>query len=77
MQENLKFEEAMQLLEDAIRLLESGTLSLDESIKKYEEAVAYVRICNLKLEDAEHRVRILAEGKDGAVSDYPFVGDEN
>lgn len=77
MQENIKFEEAIQLLEEAVRELESGALSLDESIEKYEKAIEYVKICNQKLEDAEQRVRLLAEGKDGSISDYPFISDEN
>ena len=46
MSKEIKFEEAISKLEDAVRLLEGGTLSLDESIDKYEEALKYVKICN-------------------------------
>ena len=77
MKEKIKFEEAMKLLEDAVRLLESGTLSLDESISKYEEAVKYIRICNESLEKAEQKVKILTEGPDGTIYDRPFINDEN
>lgn len=72
---NISFEEAMGKLEDAVSRLESGSLSLDESIKLFEEAVALVRMCNEKLENAEQRVKILIEGADGAVSDAPFAYD--
>ena len=51
MSKELKFEEAISKLEDAVRLLEGGTLSLDESIEKYEEALKYVSVCNKTLEN--------------------------
>ena len=72
----MKFEEAMLKLEESVRLLEGGTLSLDESIEKYEEALKYVRICNDTLEKAEQKVRILTESTDGSISDRPFDQDE-
>lgn len=77
MSKTIKFEEAMTKLEDAVRLLESGNLTLDESIEKYEEALKYVKICNEALENAEQKVKILTENTDGTVSDRPFVQNEN
>ena len=79
MKKNMKFEEALELLEDIVRKLENGTLSLDESLKRFEEAVELVKFCNAKLESAEQKVRILTEGADGVVSDAPFdlSDDEN
>ena len=77
MSKNIKFEEAITKLEDAVRLLEGGALSLDESINKYEEALKYVKICNEMLEKAEQKVKILTEGADGMISDRQFIQDEN
>lgn len=77
MSKTIKFEEAILKLEETVRLLEGGTLSLDESIEKYEEALKYVQICNETLQKAEQKVKILTKGKDGAVSDRPFVQDED
>ena len=77
MSKNIKFEEAITKLEETVRLLEGGTLSLDESINKYEEALKYVKICNEMLEKAEQKVKILTEGADGMISDRPFIQDEN
>ena len=77
MSNSIKFEEAILKLEESVRLLEGGALSLDESIEKYEEALRYVKICNETLEKAEQKVKILTEGKDGAISDRPFIQDEN
>lgn len=72
MKKNINFEEAMSSLEEIVKKLESGTLTLDESISEFENAVKLVKICNEKLEAAEQRVRILTEGQDGTVTDKPF-----
>ena len=77
MSKTIKFEEAICKLEDAVRLLESGALSLDESIEKYEEALKYVKTCNDVLQRAEQKVKLLTESKDGMISDRPFENDEN
>ena len=77
MSNTMKFEEAMAKLEEAVRLLEGGSLSLDESIEKYEDALKYVRICNEMLDKAEQKVKILTQSPDGTISDRPFVQDEN
>ena len=75
MDKNIKFEDAILQLEGIVRKLEAGSLSLDESLSAFEEAVGLVKLCNEKLEAAEQKVRILTEGDDGCVSDLPF--DEN
>lgn len=77
MNKNIKFEDALSKLEEAVRLLESGTLSLDESIEKYEDALKYVKICNETLDKAEQKVKILTESPDGSISDRPFEQNEN
>lgn len=69
---DIKFEEAMTKLESEVKRLESGSMTLDESIKAFEEAVKLVKVCNEKLECAERRVRILTEAEDGTVTDMPF-----
>ena len=77
MSKEMKFEEAISMLEEAVRLLEGGTLSLNESIEKYEEALEYVKICNKTLEKAEQKVKILTQSADGSISDRPFIQDED
>jgi len=72
MKKNIKFEEAMLSLEDIVRQLESGALSLDDSLKAFEEGIELVKLCNGKLDAAEQKVKILIEGNDGAVTDAPF-----
>ena len=77
MSKTITFEEAMIKLEEIVRLLESGSLTLDESIEKYEDALKYVKICNEILEKAEQKVKILTESADGSISDRPFDQHED
>jgi exodeoxyribonuclease VII small subunit len=75
--ENISFEEAMERLESAVAKLEGGSLTLDESIKEFENAVKLIGICEKKITDAKQRVRILTEGSDGTVTDEPFTNTDD
>lgn len=72
MKNNMKFEEAIELLEKQVKNLESGNMTIDEALESYEESIKLVKICNEKLESAEKRVRMLTESVDGTVTDVPF-----
>ena len=72
MKKDMSFEEALLKLEDSVKRLEGGNMSLDESLSAFEEAVKLVKVCNEKLERAQQRVMILTESGDGTVSDAPF-----
>lgn len=75
---NLSFEEAIDALEDCVAKLESGKLTLDESMAQFENAVQLVRACTEKIESAKQRVRIITDSDDGSISDKPFdYSDEN
>ena len=65
MPEKLSFEETIQKIEAAAAALESGKLSLDESLKVYEESVGLIRSAEKYLESARQRVRILEKDQDG------------
>ncbi len=67
------FEEAFASLENIVEKMESGELSLDESLASFEEAIKLVKFCNSELDQADQKVKILTEGADGIVSDEPFV----
>lgn len=58
------FEELMQSLEDITAKLETDKLSLDESVKLFEEGMKISKECNEKLEDAEKRITILLKTND-------------
>ena len=71
------FEKSMKELEDIVKKLEGGALTLDESLDAYEKAIKLVRECNDMLDSAEQRVRVLTESADGTVTDAPFFGEEH
>lgn len=69
------FEKSLDELEQLVQRMEQGELSLDESLKAYERGVALFRRCQGALEQAELKVKLLADpaDPDGAV---PFdAGD--
>lgn len=59
-----KFEEMMQELEKISQDLEKGDLSLDESMKKFEEGIALSKKCSEILETAEKKIKILIQDED-------------
>jgi exodeoxyribonuclease VII small subunit len=63
----MKFEEALKKLEKIVEELESGSLSLDESLDKYEEGIRLSKACSKKLEIARKKVEILLKSEDGSV----------
>lgn len=63
--EKLGFEEAIEQLEKIVEQLESGELSLEESIKSFEKGIELSKLCRKKLEKAEERVKKLLEKPDG------------
>lgn len=72
MNKKMSFEESVARLEDIVKRLEGGNMSLDESLSAFEEAIGLVKTCNEKLENAERKVRLLVESADGTVTDAPF-----
>ena len=76
MKQKITFEDAMIQLEEKVRMLEGGNMTLEESLGAFEESIALVKICNDCLTKAEGRVRILTESADGSITDEPFDTDE-
>lgn len=59
----LSFEDAMKQLEDVVRHLETGDVTLDRSIALYERGAKLRAHCEARLKDAEERVeRITLSG---------------
>jgi len=61
----VKFEQAMARLETIVSELERGELPLDQSLRMFEEGIRLSKTCLKMLEDAEHKVEILVQEKDG------------
>ena len=60
-----KFELALEELEKVVERLESGDLSLEDSLAAFEEGVGLVKYCNQKLTEAERKIELLVRDKDG------------
>ncbi|MFM8551581.1 MAG: exodeoxyribonuclease VII small subunit [Nitrospiraceae bacterium] len=75
----LKFEEAMSRLETIVSELENGDLPLDESLKIFEEGIKLSKTCLKMLDDAERKVEILVQDKDGKkrLRAFTFDADEH
>lgn len=61
MEPELKFEKALERLEKIVEDLESGTLTLEEALKRYEEGVKLSRLCTQKLAQAENKIEVLTK----------------
>ena len=72
MEKDLTFEEAIQNLENIVNELETGKLTLDESVKKFEEGMKISKDCSKLLEDAEKRITIILE-KNGELKEEDFI----
>ncbi|HFG1951797.1 TPA: exodeoxyribonuclease VII small subunit [Vibrio cholerae] len=74
--ENMSFESTIEELEQLVEQLESGDLALDEALRKFERGISLARAGQLKLDDAEQRVRILLSNSDDALlSDFSDVAE--
>ena len=70
------FESALARLEQITEELENGELSLDVSLKKFDEGIKLADFCNTKLSEARTKVDILLE-KDGKLVSQPFDEQED
>jgi exodeoxyribonuclease VII small subunit len=61
------FEEQLTALETVVERLERGELSLDESVRLFEEGVKLSNACKKELEAAEGRIQVLVEKGSGGV----------
>ena len=67
-----RFEDAMKRLEAIVQDLEGGDLSLEDSLKVFEEGMNLVKFCSDKLEEVEQKVTKLVKDSDGGHIQQPF-----
>jgi exodeoxyribonuclease VII small subunit len=68
---SVDFEKQLEQLESLVTALEGGDLSLEDSMKSFEQGIKVARECQQALKDAEQRVEILTRQGDELVStDY-------
>ncbi len=67
------FEEALENLEKIVEKLEAGNLSLEETLKNFEEGIRLSRLCEKKLKQAQKKVSVLIRGEEGELKEVPFA----
>ncbi len=73
----VKFEQAMARLEAIVGQLENGDLSLDESLKIFEEGIRLSKNCLKVLEEAERKVEVLVQDTNGKKQLRAFSLDDD
>lgn len=62
---NINFEQAFARLEQILATLNSDGVSLDDSLKLYEEADRLIRLCGQQLNSAERKIELLIKNRSG------------
>ena len=76
-QKRASFEHNLNRLDEIIRLLEKDSVPLDELLGLYEEGVGLLRSCNLQLDEAQQRVKMLQISPDGTKAKLVDFEQEN
>ncbi|MGA7857970.1 MAG: exodeoxyribonuclease VII small subunit [Terracidiphilus sp.] len=70
------FEDSLKKLEVIVEKLEKGDLSLEESLKLFEEGVGLSATCKKELDEAEGKVQMLVKQRDGSLKAEPFPAEK-
>lgn len=73
----VSLEESTARLEEIVNKMENEKLSLEESLKLYEEAVGIVARCSEELEAAKRKIQILTQGKNGEIELTNFADNSS
>ncbi len=68
------FETALADLEQVVADMESGKLSLEDSLASYKRGAELLSFCRSRLDDAQQQVRVL---EDGVLKDFTASSDAN
>ena len=70
MTDKFNFNKGLLQLEEIINMMESGELSLEDSLKYFEEGVKIHRQCHTALTDAEQRISVLSDSDNYSEEKY-------
>jgi exodeoxyribonuclease VII small subunit len=70
------FEASLKKLETLVETMEAGELSLEDSLKAFQEGIALTRACQKALTDAEQTVAQLVKTSHGVASE-PFESSDD
>ncbi len=61
MSEELTYEQALEKLDEKLKQLEDGNLSLEDALKAVDEARVYLKVCTERLEAARKKIEVRSE----------------
>lgn len=64
----LSFEQSLERLESILNEMNSGDLTLENSLKVYQEANALIQQCTTELNEAEQKIEILVKNRQGEIA---------
>lgn len=67
------FEEALKRLEELVAQLETGGMTLDESVAAFKEGIRLVKYCSTQLDSAEQSIRQLVKDEGEGLKLEPFL----
>lgn len=70
------FENDLEQLEKIVAALEEGGLSLDDSLKRFEEGIKLSRACEKTLTEAEKRIEILLKNSKGELEARELIEEK-
>ncbi len=66
------FETSLKELEEIVKEMESGNLSLEDAIKKYEAGIKQAKYCNDFLNNIEKKIIMLTKDNEGTIKEENF-----
>lgn len=71
----MKFEKALERLEEIVASLEGGDMELDKSLEIFDEGIKMTEICQTHLKEAEKKIEKLVKNQNGDFSVEPLEGE--
>ena len=63
MSQELTYEQALEKLDEQLKLLEDGNLSLEGALKAVDDARVYLKVCTERLEAARKKIEVRGEAE--------------
>src|SRR2546430_2688815 len=74
MSQELTYEEALEKLDEQLKLLEDGNLSLEDALKAVDQARVYLKACTERLEAARKKIEVRGEPETTEQRFSPLMG---
>lgn len=72
----ITFEKSLEKLEHIVAELENGDMTLDSSLKKYEDGIKLARDCQSQLDEAKKTIEVLVKSKTGKLEKKKYQKED-